>query len=417
LTLEGIVRFAKDPQRQYNFMASATTETIGLAPKAPYLVAEGQIAGYEDVWQTANRLNHAVLTYKQIDVGGKQAPVPQRQSFEPAIQATTMAMMQAANDLRSVTGVQSAALGEKSNEKSGVAIQARAQQSESSNYHYGDNLTRAIRYTGKILVEWIPQIYDADRTVRIIGQDDVPSTAKIGNVDPQQSAQMSKVERIYNVGVGKYDVTISTGASYQTKRQEAVGTQLELLKIDPQLMPIIGDIVVGNMDIPGAPEIAARIKKMLPPQLQEDAQGEGDIPPQVQQSLAQLTEQNQKLTQELHGALDDLEQKKTEKAMELESKERIAFSQIAVDEQRNEIEYLKVQASLVTGIAKANAQEASEMADREFESIDSHLDRIHEHNQNILDHQQSLEAADQQHQQGLESQQQMTEMKPEPAEV
>lgn len=418
LTLEGIVRFAKDPQRQYNFMASATTETIGLAPKAPFIVAEGQISGYEDVWQNANRLSYPYLTYKQVDVAGKPAPVPQRQSFEPAIQATTMAMMQAAADLRSVTGVQSAALGERSNEKSGVAIQERANQSQSSNYHYGDNLTRSIRYTGRILVDLIPHIYDAQRTVRIIGQDDVQKTAQIGNVDPQESAQMAKVERIYNLGVGKYDVTISTGPSYQTKRQEATESMLELAKVIPQVAQTCPDLIVGNMDFPGNDEVAERLKKTLPPGLvDEPGQEGGDIPPQVQQQLAQTMQQNQQLAQELHGALDDLEQKKTEKAMELESKERIEFAKIAADEQRNEIEWAKVQATLAVAESKANAQLSSEMASREYDFINAELERHHEAALSVLSHQQGMEAADQQHQQGMEAQQQAAEQQPEPSDA
>jgi hypothetical protein len=417
VTLEGVVRFAKDPQRQYNFMASATTETIGLAPKAPYIVAEGQIAGYEDIWQNANRQNYAVLPYKQVDVAGKPAPVPQRQSFEPAIQATTMAMMQAANDLRSVTGVQSAALGERSNEKSGVAIRERADQSQSSNYHYGDNLTRAIRYTGRILVDLIPHIYDADRTVRIIGQDDVQTTAQIGQPqDPQQNSQLSKVERIYSLGVGKYDVTISTGPSYQTKRQEATESMLELMKAVPIVGQVAPDIVIRKMDFPGNEEVADRVEKSLPPGLVDDpTQGAGDIPPQAQQAIAQLTEQNQKLTQELNATHDDLEKNVSIKHMELESKERIEFAKIAAQERQQDIDLLKIQATLAQSQATADAELSAQMAEREYNAIDSHLDRIHENHQNMLDHEQALEMGAQGHQQGLESQEQAAALQPEPA--
>jgi hypothetical protein len=216
---------------------------------------------------------------------------------------------------------------------------------------------------------------------------------------------MSKVERIYNLGVGKYDVTISTGASYQTKRQEAVETQLELLKIDPQLMPIIGDILVGNMDIPGAEEIAERLKKMLPPALQEEEGQGGDIPPQAQQAIAQLTEQNQKLTQELNATHDDLEKDVTLKQMELESKERIEFAKIAAQERQQDIDLLKVQADLALAEAKANAELSSDMAAREYDFIDSELDRHHEAAMSVMEHQQ-----------GLESQQQAADLQPKPSE-
>jgi hypothetical protein len=378
-------------------------------------MAEGQDEGYEQEWQNANKLNYSRLIYKQTDLAGKPAPPPQRNTFEPAIQATTMAMMQAANDLRSVTGVQSAALGERSNEKSGIAIQERANQSQSSNYHYADNLTRSLKYTGRIIVDLGPKIYDAERTVRIIGEDDVQSTAKLGKQQPNQD-QMAKVEKIYDLSVGKYDVTISTGPSYQTKRQEAVDTQLQLVKAEPQLLPIIGDILVGNMDIPGAEEIAKRLKIMLPPQIQqmEDAGDGGEIPPEAQQAISQMTEQIGQLTQHLNAAQDDLDHKTTEKHMELESKERIAFAQIAVDEQRNEIEYLKVQASLAAAEAKANAELSSQMAAQEYDHINAELDRHHEAAMSVMEHQQGLQSQDVAHQQGMESQQQAADLQPEP---
>jgi hypothetical protein len=396
LVLEGIVRFAKDPQRQYNFMASATTETIGLAPKAPFIAQEGQLEGHEIEWQNANRNNYSVLTYKGVSLAGQAVPPPQRQTFEPAVQATTMAMMQAAADLRSVTGVQSAALGERSNEKSGLAIQERANQSQSSNYHYGDNLTRSLRYTGLILLDLVPKIYDAERAVRIIGEDGTQEVRQIGQPpDPQANQQLAAVERIYDLGVGKYDVTISTGPSYQTKRQEAVDTQLQLIKVDPQLLPIIGDILVGNMDIPGATEMAERLKKMLPPQLQDNGQSDPNIPPQVQQQLAELMQQHQQLTQALTSAQDDLERKTSEKAMELESKERIAFAGVNIDQQKIQLEYARLQNALVVADITAKAASAQAEMDREMEAISQMSEQAHEAALSAVEHQQGMEAQQQ----------------------
>jgi hypothetical protein len=52
-------------------------------------MAEGQAEGYEHDWASANRRNHAYLTYKPTDVKGNPVPAPQRNAFEPAVGAIT----------------------------------------------------------------------------------------------------------------------------------------------------------------------------------------------------------------------------------------------------------------------------------------------------------------------------------------
>jgi hypothetical protein len=424
LQLEGVVRFAKDPQRQFNFMMSATTEAIALAPKAPFVIAEGQIEGYEKLWENANNMAVSALVYKPQTLNDTLAPPPQRMQAEPAIQATTVAMMQASDAMKAVTGIYNAALGEPSNEKSGVAIRNRAAQSQGSNYHFVDNLSRAIRHTGRILIDLIPKVYDTKRVVRIIGEDGEQKTVTVGPMSDQQrqqqqqqlQQQVSGIQRIYDISVGKYDVTISTGPSYQTKREAAADGMLELSTKYPKLMDVAGDLVVKELDFPGATTIAERIKRTMPPSLTQDDDDSG-VPPAAAQMIAQLTDQNQQLTQHLNAAQDDLDQKKSEKAMDLESKERIAFAQIAVQERQQDIDLLKIQADLAKAEATANAQLSSEMASREYDLIDSELDRHHEAALSSMEHQQSLEAQDAAHQQGLESQQQAAEIQPEPTQV
>ncbi|MGO4213277.1 portal protein, partial [Terriglobus sp. YAF25] len=297
LLLKGIVRDAKEPQRQFNFMKSAATEAIALAPKAPFVIAEGQLEGYERQWAQANTKSFAYLQYKPTTVGGQPAPPPQRMNAEPAIQAINMAMMESTDDLKAVTGIYDASLGAQGNETSGKAILARQQQAQGANFHYIDNLTRAMRHCGRILLDLIPKIYDTPRIIRILGEDGAPSMAAIGQqqqLSPEQTAQWQGYERIYDLGLGTYDVTISTGPSYHSRRQEAVSSIIDLTKSYPPLMNMAGDILVKNMDWPGAQEIAKRLHTMLPPQIQQESNGNPQLPPQIQQTLAQQTETIQK---------------------------------------------------------------------------------------------------------------------------
>jgi hypothetical protein len=50
----GMIRHAKDPQRMYNFWQTSLTESIALAPKAKWIMAEGQDEGHENEWAQAN---------------------------------------------------------------------------------------------------------------------------------------------------------------------------------------------------------------------------------------------------------------------------------------------------------------------------------------------------------------------------
>jgi len=324
--LEGIIRHAKDPQRMYNYWVSAETETIALAPRAPYIGAEGQFEGHENEWKTANTRNHAYLEYKPSDLMGNPTSAPQRNAYEPPVQAITQARMLSSDDMKSTTGVYDASLGQKSNENSGIAIQRRNQQSQTNNFHYVDNLTRSLKHAGKIILDLIPHIYDTARTVRIVGADDEQEVVKINQMFEKKGKQVS-----YNLGHGKYDITMDVGPSYATKRQEAVESMLGLIQAYPQAAQYAGDLMVKNMDWPGSAEIAERLKKTLPPGIADDKDDEQqEIPQEVQQQLEQMGQLTEQLTEQLNQANDQIKNK----SMELQSKEKIEFSKLDVEREK-----------------------------------------------------------------------------------
>jgi hypothetical protein len=352
IILEGVVRHAKDSQRMYNYWASAETETIALAPKAPYIGYEGQFEGHEAEWENANRKNYAYLEVKPVSLNGQPAPLPQRQAFEAPVQAITGARMQAAEDLKATTGIYDAALGNRSNESSGIAIQRRANQAQTSNFHFVDNLSRSIRHAGRILVDILPKIYDTARAARIVGEDGQQEIVRINEMFGKPGQ-----EKAYMLGVGKYDVVMETGPSYATKRQEAVASMLEFTKIYPEGGQAVGDLLVRNMDWPGATEIADRLKKLLPPNLLDD-KDKPPMPPEAQAQLQQLDQQNQMLTEQLNKAIDEKEQK----TIELESKERI--------------EMAKIQANIEIEMAKMGSKEGLALLAHEVQEIQARLSQL-----------------------------------------
>lgn len=321
--IESAVRHALDPQRMHNYWVTCETETIALAPKAPFIAAEGTISKeYMPQWLSANKKNHAVLFYKSTDSKGTPVAPPQRNVFEAPVQAITNARMQSGEDLKSTTGMFDAGIGAQGNETSGIAIQRRASQTQTTNYHFIDNLNQSIRHCGRILLDWIPHVYDTPRAARIIGEEGQEEMVMLNQIFEHKGEA-----KHYDTSAGKYDAVVESGPSYATKRQEAASSMLELSKAFPQLVGVAGDLIVKNMDIPGASEISERFKKSLPPGLAEDDKQKKPIPPEVQQQLQQMDQMVHALTQKLNEANDAIKTK----TVEIESRERIEMLKIERD--------------------------------------------------------------------------------------
>jgi len=285
--LRGIVRPAKDPQRMFNYWRSMSTELVALAPKAPFIGAKGQFDTDTQKWATANTQSWSFIEYDVVPGAG----APQRQAFAGVPAGALQEAMNASDDIKAVTGIYDASLGARSNETSGRAILARQREGDVSTFHYADNMARALRHAGRILVDLIPKVYSAPRIVRIIGLDGTPEnvavnqTTTVKEKDPR-TGQMAEIERIYDLGAGKYDITVESGPSYTTQREEAASQMMELLRVYPQAAPVVGDLLAKNLDWPGADEIAERLHAILPPELR----GEDPAAQAAQKQMAQMAE-------------------------------------------------------------------------------------------------------------------------------
>lgn len=340
--ISSLHRPAMDAQRMYNYAASAFVERVALTPKAPYIATAQQIEGYEAEWAAANTSNQSVLPYN----ADPSAPPPSRQSAAD-IPAGWMQVMQGMeHDIQGALGMYNASLGAPSNEKSGKAIMARQREADNATFHIIDNLSRAIRQVGRILLDLIPKIYDTNRVIRILGED---GTEDFARIDPEQQEAKREihdlngrvVERIYNPGVGRYDVTVTVGPAYGTKRQEAAEFLTQIVQSSPDMMPIIGDLMFRSMDMPFAEDIAERLKKLAPPQIQEQEEGAPQIPPEVQQQMQMMSQQMEQMQQQLSAAAAELGDKRMEyegKTADLRIKER----ELAIKEYDAETKRLQV---------------------------------------------------------------------------
>ena len=295
LDRKGHTRAMRDPQRMYNYWSSSAVEHVALQSKTPYIAAAEAIENLEGYWETANTVNHSVLPYNAFDDEGQPLQAPQRAQPPVMAQAYINGLEIAQREMEMVSGQHEESFGQQSNAIAGVAIQERQRKGDNSTYHYIDNQAIGIRFTGKILLDLIPKIYDTKRILRIIGEDGEESHVQL---DPQaqQAYQKHKAETdadvhaIFNPNVGRYDVEADVGPGYATRRQEAFNAITQILAQQPELSGLIGDLLFKAADFPMAEEIAERMERMVPPQ----AKGEGP-PPAVTQLQGELAKMQQLL--------------------------------------------------------------------------------------------------------------------------
>lgn len=255
----GVIRHARDPQRTYNYQHSAAIEAIGQAPKSPWLVTQKMIAKFRSWWDQANVSPTPYLPY-EVD---KDNPALRPTREAPPAPPTAMwdAMRLASDDIKAVTGIFDASLGARGNETSGKAIIARQREGDVANYHINDNLAESMAHAGRILIDIIPKIYDTERIVRILGED---GTEEMVTINQEVRDELGNLVGVVNdVSLGRFDVKVTTGPGYATKRAEAADSMLQFAQAVPMAAEAFPDLIAKNLDWPGADEIAERLRKVL----------------------------------------------------------------------------------------------------------------------------------------------------------
>jgi hypothetical protein len=304
------VRHLRDPQRLYNWYTSQAAEFVALQTKAPFIGTAESLQPYLADWEKANLENKAVLLFKGTDERGQPIAPPQR--AQPPVMAAAyiegLKISQA--EMMMATGQYQAVMGEPSNETSGKAINARQRQGDNATYHVIDRLASAIRFTGRIILDLIPRVYDTERALLIMGEDGTqtqvhldpqaplahqttvdpnappPQPSMNGQTDPD-AARAAALRTIFNPKIGRYSVVADVGPAYATKRQEAFNAFSQVMAQNTAAFQVVGDFWARNADFPGADELAARLKQGLPPQYKPNTPDPQLV--QAQQQLQQTT--------------------------------------------------------------------------------------------------------------------------------
>jgi len=363
-----LIHNAIDAQRMFNYWRTASTELVALAPKVPFIGEEGAFDVDIHRWNTANTKSHPFLEYSK----GKQPP--QRQPLDMGTAAGALQeALNASDDIKSIIGLYDASLGARSNETSGRAIMARQREGDVSTFHFIDNMSRAIRHTGRILIDLIPKVYSGERIIRVIGEDGTQEAKPINQQyqmkDPKTGQPMQQpvmgpngpmrdqggnplmqpIMALHDLTVGKYDLTVETGPSFTTQREEFVAAATELIRANPAIAPAVGPELVKSMDFPNADKIAQKLEDMA----------SGQVSPQVQQQM----DQGKKMIQDLSTKLQQLQQENqqlkqdhSDKMAQVESDHQIALIKV---QSEKEIAAAKIEADKETEFFKAQAHAAA----------------------------------------------------------
>ena len=346
-TWAGLIRAGKDPQKRHNYLLTSQVERIAFMPLATWIGAKGFMGKNAKLWATAHKNQMSTLEYEITGDEDKPINAPRLITEEAPIVAVTNALTYAEQGMKAVLGMYDPSLGNRDANQSGVAIQRLQTQGETGNYHLQDNLGRAIRYEGRIILAWLPFYYDAERVIRIVGEDGTQQQVRINgpvqNADEAPSKEA--IGKTFDLTSGKYDITISAGPSYQSKRQEDRAMLLGMLQgpMGQLIAQRAGDLVAKTLDSPIAKELSERL---VPPDIAQKEQQDQQIPPQLQQQMQAMNQQHEQLIQALHEAQNKIEAIQYDRSIEMQKAELDSKTKVAIAEMNNQTELLKVEAQI-----------------------------------------------------------------------
>lgn len=333
------VRHVKDAQKFLNYVGSEVASQIKNTRREQWLVTPDNIAGNEQLWRLPE-VQQGALIAKPDSMSGL---MPQKQPPSEIPQTLLLHFQRASDDIKQILGFYDANLGAPGNEESGVAIQNRQLNGASGSTVFFDNAERACEQVGRIVLDLLPSIVDNEREISIEDKNGKSKSISVNKKMPNGEIQNS-------LEGDNYDIEVVVGPSFAVQKQQAMQMLISLLQIPPgPILPLVIDIIAKNMDMDSAPQLADRLRSLVPPEILAKENGQPPPPPkpdpqaqmmQMQQQLAMKDMENktrevdikqQKLKQEQASIMLD--------AMELEQKARDSAMKNDTEIRNSEINY------------------------------------------------------------------------------
>lgn len=393
--LLSMVRLARDPQMMMAYYASQEAEEAGMAPKAPFIGAKGQFESNSEVWETITKVPRSYIEYDPVPDGtGAMMPAPSRPAFTPNFEGYQMAKESARRSVQASMGI--AALptaAQRAGEKSGIALSKIQTMEAIGAFHFTDNYDKFLGNIGFQINELIPAIYDTEREVPIRKADGTHATLRtVGNeshpLNDQGSYEVQGLpEDHLHTGQGKYDVTVSTGPSFESEREEAsdfVDTLLERLPALP-VPPQIGQLILAKaIRMKNLGATGDEIADLLDPPQQDK------MPPAAQAAIAQMQGQLQQLQQENAALHMDRAGRVLEQQTKLQLEGMRGKSALDKGHFDN---ITRIIVAMLAAKSKATDQEAQQNAERELTLLGFGHDAAHDLAMAVMQHAQAKDLA------------------------
>ncbi len=336
---KGLIRDIKAPLRLYNFVSSNEADIIAKAPRAPWVGAEGQFEGHEDEYAGSNTSDVPYLEYKPVTLGGQMAPPPQRAQYSVDLSNLLMQKQSIIEDIKAITGIYDASIGNRSNETSGVAIRAREAQGNNANFHYIDNYAMAINHEGRVINSGLHVIYDTKRTITTRSDNEEETLLKINHGDNDGFSD------------GNFNLTVSVGPSFNTQREEQAAGMLELVSAVPLAQNVAADLVVRSQDWTGKDALADRLEFAIEQQFpgittQKKPEKGNEQVIFLQQELAKCKAQLQQVMQQAQQMDEALQKSNADKNAAAAGKVEVDRAALQLEARRLEIEEAKINGEL-----------------------------------------------------------------------
>lgn len=358
----GVVEKLMDSQRVLNYSMSREIEEGALAPRAKYWMTLTQAAGHEDSLSTMNTNSDPVQFYN-VD---PEMPGPPQQNGGAMVNPGLRTISEAMRGMIGYSaGMFASNMGDNPGLQSGVAIRSLQNKGDNATYKYNKAVQVAIAATGKVLVDAIPKVYDTERTMRILYEDNSFEMATINQ--PVIDQQTGEVVMLNDLSQGVYDVICKAGPSFKNRQQETLEMIIEMAKVDPTIMQIAGDVMMQNINSPAADQIAERkrdqmLKAGMIPMSQLTDEEQAQIQQQMaqqgqQQDPASIMAQAEMLKGQAEMARAQIEQVKVQnEQMKIQVEAQKAQMSAQNDQQDNQVDVFKAQTDRMN--TQIKAQEA-----------------------------------------------------------
>lgn len=352
------IRLARGPQMMLAYIASQEAEEFGMAPRSPFVGYVGQFETDVDAWTTLNKVPRAFVQVDATVDGatGQILPLPTRPQFQPNAQAYEISKESWRRSIQASMGITPLpTAAQRQNEKSGVALDKIQSQQAIGSFHFTDNFDRAIENCGRQIDELITLVMDTPRQVGTRQPDD---SHQMMHVVPKGAMPVSQPgeptpdpDSLFDPQKGEFDVTISTGMSYQSQREQAsefADTIVQNLKNLPIPPPAQAKLLALAITLKDIGPIGDEIAKVIDPQPDGDP-----IPPQAQAAISQAQQRAQQAGQVAQQLTQEKQSKMWEHMGKMKEIEAKFQGDMALEDK-------KLQTQLAVAEVETKAQNQSE---------------------------------------------------------